>query len=124
MNNYFEISTRLIEATSIRIVRYLYRAIDWNQRLIGILGARGTGKTTLMLQRLKMHYPLTREALYLSLDRLVMLNYSLYAMADQFYKLGGKIHHLTPIGRRDIKTYWINFGIKFLFSSFQLNLHK
>lgn len=114
MNNYFEISARLIEATSIQIVRYLYHAIDWNQRLIGILGARGTGKTTLMLQRLRMHYPSTREALYLSLDRLVMLNYSLYEMADQFYKLGGKILfidevHKYPNWAIEIKSIYDDF---------------
>ncbi len=97
MNNYFEISARLTEATSIQIIRYLYRIIDWNQRLIGILGARGTGKTTLLLQRLKMQYPSNREALYLSLDRLVLLNYSLYELADRFYKQGGNILFLDEV---------------------------
>jgi uncharacterized protein len=122
MNNYFEISARLIEATSIQIVRYLYHAIDWNQRLIGILGARGTGKTTLMLQRLKMHFPSTREALYLSLDRLVMLNYSLYEMADQFYKLGGKILfidevHKYPNWAIEIKSIYDDFpSLQIVFS--------
>lgn len=122
MNNYFEISARLIEATSIQIVRYLYHVIDWNQRLIGILGARGTGKTTLMLQRLKMHFPSNREALYLSLDRLVMLNYSLYEMADQFYKLGGKILfidevHKYPNWAIEIKSIYDDFpSLQIVFS--------
>ncbi len=97
MNNYFETSARLIEATSTKIVRYLYHTIDWNQRLTGILGARGTGKTTLMLQRLRMQYAGNREALYLSLDRLVLLNYPLYELADWFYKMGGKILFLDEV---------------------------
>ena len=97
MKNYFETSLRLIEATSIQVVRYLYHEIDWNQRLIGILGARGTGKTTLMLQRLKINYSTKSEALYLSLDRMVLLNYSLYDLADEFYKMGGQILYLDEV---------------------------
>lgn len=97
MNNYFDTSVRLIQATTTNIVRYLYVEIDWKQRLIGILGARGTGKTTLMLQRLKKQYTESHEALYLSLDRLVLLNNSLYDMADRFYKQGGKILFLDEV---------------------------
>lgn len=97
MKNYFETSLRLIEATSLQVVRYLYHEIDWNQRLIGILGARGTGKTTLMLQRLKINYSTKSEALYLSLDRMVLLNYSLYDLADEFYKMGGQILYLDEV---------------------------
>ena len=40
MKSNFETSNRLIAATSIKIVRYLYDEIDWKQRLVGILGAR------------------------------------------------------------------------------------
>ncbi|HEY9561868.1 MAG TPA: hypothetical protein VIR29_13880 [Anseongella sp.] len=46
----------LIRDQPLRILRSLTEKIDWNDRLIGILGARGTGKTTLMLQRLKKEY--------------------------------------------------------------------
>ena len=97
MNKYYEIAARLVQATSTQIVRYLYDSIDWNQRLIGILGARGTGKTTLMLHRLKLHHAENREALYLSLDRLVLLNESLYNLADLFYKQGGKFLFLDEV---------------------------
>ena len=44
----------LIDNTSLQFVRYLYDKIDWNSRFIAILGARGVGKTTLLLQRIKM----------------------------------------------------------------------
>ena len=90
MNNYFVTSTRLINTTSTEIVRYLYHTINWEQRLIGIPGARGTGKTTLMLQYLKLNHATSNTALYLSLDRMVLLNYSLYDLADQFYKQVGQ----------------------------------
>lgn len=90
MKSYYETSSRLIAATSTKIVRYLYDEIDWKQRLVGILGARGTGKTTLMLQYLKNNYGNNQQALYVSLDRLILQNVSLYELADQFYKNGGE----------------------------------
>ncbi|MFW6352713.1 MAG: ATP-binding protein [Bacteroidota bacterium] len=65
--------------------------------MIGILGARGTGKTTLMLQRLKLHFAGSEEALYVSLDRLVLLNESVYELADLFYKHGGKFLFLDEV---------------------------
>ena len=37
--------------------RYLYHQINWDARLIGIRGARGTGKTTMLLQYIREHYP-------------------------------------------------------------------
>lgn len=122
MNNYFETTARLIQATSTQIVRYLYHVIDWNQRLIGILGARGTGKTTLMLQRLKMQYTENGEAMYLSIDRLVLLNYSLYELADQFYKQGGKILFLDEVHKYpnwaiEIKSIYDDFpSVQIVFS--------
>lgn len=41
---------RKLSATDLRFRRYLYADIDWNVRLLGINGARGVGKTTLLLQ--------------------------------------------------------------------------
>lgn len=122
MNNYFETSARLIDATSTEIVRYLYQNIDWEQRLIGILGARGTGKTTLMLQYLKNHYLKSREALYLSLDRLVLFNYSLYELADQFYKQGGQRLFLDEVHKYpnwaiEVKSIYDDFpSVRIVFS--------
>jgi len=43
------ISDRLLQSTSTDFLRYLYNEIDWNNRLIGIIGAKGTGKSTLLL---------------------------------------------------------------------------
>lgn len=49
--------TRLVDSTPVKYRRYLYDEIDWQDRLIGITGARGTGKTTLLLQHIKMNFP-------------------------------------------------------------------
>ncbi len=55
MENLFREQQRLIESVS-QTKRYIYDRIDWNERCIGILGARGTGKTTLMLQYVRERY--------------------------------------------------------------------
>ncbi len=43
-------STKKIQQTELRFERYLSKEINWDRKLIGIKGARGTGKTTLLLQ--------------------------------------------------------------------------
>lgn len=48
-----ENSQRLVRSTQTEFIRDIYTAIDWKQGLIGIVGQRGVGKTTLMLQYLK-----------------------------------------------------------------------
>lgn len=122
MNKYIESSSRLVAATSTDIVRNLYHKIDWDQRLIGILGARGVGKTTLMLQFMKLHYGSSNMALYVSLDKMVLFNDSLYDMADQFYKAGG-VHllldevHKYPGWALEIKSIYDDFpSMKITFS--------
>ena len=122
MKKYFEISSRLTGSTSVEIVRSLYHTIDWNQRLIGILGARGTGKTTLMLQFIKKNYTNPTDALYVSLDKMVLFNQSLYEVADWFYKSGGA-HlfldevHKYPTWAMEVKSIYDDFpSLKIVFS--------
>ena len=55
---------RLLAVTSTAYIRNLMNTIHWNNRLVAIRGARGVGKTTLMLQYLKLNYVADgREAL-------------------------------------------------------------
>ena len=64
-------SDRMLHAAPRGFHRYLYSQIDWNDRLVCIKGARGTGKTTLMLQRLRETFGhASSSALYASLDDL------------------------------------------------------
>ena len=70
-----------------KFTRYLFGSIDWNDRLIGIMGARGTGKTTLLLQYSRLKLP-ADKSLYLSLDDLYFQQHTLVDVADYFYKLG------------------------------------
>lgn len=61
-------SRALVRHISLEKRRYLYDHMDWGDRLIFIMGARGTGKTTLLLQHIKMTDPNGKSSVYLSLD--------------------------------------------------------
>lgn len=68
--------------------RFLYHNLPWEQRLIGIKGSRGTGKTTLLLQRLA-ELPVGK-GIYLSLDDLFFSGNNLVSFAEWFLQLGGE----------------------------------
>ena len=77
---------RLLRLTSTEIIRDLYHTISWNARLIGIKGARGVGKTTMMLQRIKLAFPDPKKALYVSLDDVWFASHSLIDLAEMASK--------------------------------------
>jgi hypothetical protein len=79
---------RLLEVTDLGFKRYLYGQINWQHRLIAILGARGTGKTTLMLQRIK-EMQAGSGILYVSADNIHFSNETLLNLAERFHALGG-----------------------------------
>jgi predicted AAA+ superfamily ATPase len=81
--------TRL-NSINLNFKRYLYQQINWNNRLIAIIGARGVGKTTLLLQHIKENHNDLTEVMYISLDNLYFVKNSLSDFADEFVKLGGK----------------------------------
>ena len=68
-------SDRMVEATTTGFHRYLAARIDWRDRLVCIEGARGTGKSTLMRQRIKETFGLAGRAVYVSLDDLWFSNH-------------------------------------------------
>jgi predicted AAA+ superfamily ATPase len=90
MENFFREQQRLIEAVS-PTRRYLYDHIHWNERCVGILGARGTGKTTLMLQHIKESYGASDKALYISVDSPFFQAHDLFEFAREFHQMGGEV---------------------------------
>lgn len=91
MESLFIKQERLLAQTSTGIVRELMNQIHWNNRLIAIRGSRGVGKTTLMLQYIKLNYqPGSREVLYCTLDSIYFSNHTLLDFIDKFYIQGGK----------------------------------
>ncbi|MDR3201484.1 MAG: AAA family ATPase [Spirochaetales bacterium] len=89
MEEVTEQSNRRIERTSLDFVRSLSDHVQWKSRFIGIRGARGTGKTTLLLQRIKQGFRKPGRALYVSLDNLWFARNNLQDLADSFVKRGG-----------------------------------
>lgn len=79
------------------LVRSLMTDIEWNWRLTGIKGARGVGKTTLMLQRLKQLGLSTDEAVYASCDHLWFSENTLVGLAEMFTMSGGKYLFLDEV---------------------------
>lgn len=79
----------LLEQTSSYFHRYLYSEINWKARMIGILGARGVGKSTMVLQYIKEN-PNTKS-LYISADMTYFLLHQLTEVADEFCKDGGEL---------------------------------
>ncbi len=88
-----------IARTQLKSVRPFIDKIDWTNRVIGIKGNRGVGKTTIILQYLKLNYKTKGESLYVSLDDLYFSEHRLYELADIFSKKGGKILALDEIHR-------------------------
>lgn len=119
------------DAVSETFYRYLYDSIDWKQRLISISGARGVGKTTIMLQHVRKKYGLSDEALYISLDDIYFAANRLTDLTDEFVKNGGKCLiidevHKYKMWSREIKNIYDRYnGLKIIFSgSSLLEIHK
>ena len=86
----------LIDRVDTRFVRYLHNEIDWNSRLVAILGTRGVGKTTLLLQHIKLTNAIT-SSLYVTADDLYFSRNTLTGLAQQFYQQGGKYLYIDEI---------------------------
>lgn len=79
---------RKLAATDMRFKRYLYKKINWKVRLLGIKGARGVGKTTLLLQRIKENFGNADNVFYVSLDNLWFQNHSAEELVEFLYTHG------------------------------------
>ncbi len=115
MKQLFAAFYRKLEDTNMRFERYLKNQIDWNNRLIAITGARGTGKTTMLLQHIKEQYGDHPEhVLFVSLDNIYFSSRNLYSLADDFYAFGGKELfldevHKYPTWAQEIKNIYDDF---------------
>ncbi len=97
MENLIHVSDQLIAGVTLKYSRYLSNQINWDNRLIGIKGARGTGKTTLVLQWLKKEGLPSHKRVYFSLDELYFTQNDLMDTINEFYQNGGKIVVLDEV---------------------------
>lgn len=90
---------QLLKGIRCNFLRYLYKQIQWDSRLIGIFGSRGVGKTTLLLQRIKLAFNDSDKALYLDLDSILFQREKMIEVALRFYKTGGTHLFLDSVHR-------------------------
>lgn len=89
MQNLYRNFRLQLELVSTDFIRFLHDKIAWDSRLIAIVGSRGVGKTTLLLQHIKK-YEKTEDVLYITADDFYFTNHRLFDLAYQFYTQGGK----------------------------------
>ena len=92
---------RKIAKISLRFKRYLYAQINWQARIIAIKGARGVGKTTMLLQHILEHYQDIDQTLYASLDDLWFSTHSLLELVDWADRHGISRLYLDEVHRYD-----------------------
>ena len=92
----YEIYMDRLARTSTKFVRYLHGDINWKSRLIVITGARGVGKTTMLLQHIKLSEA-DASSLYISADNIYFTDNSLYDVASKFHKLNGKFLYIDEV---------------------------
>ena len=116
MEEYFEFFYRELRKTDLSFQRYLIDDIDWEGRLSAITGARGTGKTTMILQHIKRTFGNSpTEALYISADNIRFSGNRLFDLANDFEKLGGKYLFIDEVHKyenwsQEIKNIYDSFS--------------
>jgi len=125
MRNLFEISEKMVELTDTTFIRPQMAWLQQSERLIGIKGSRGVGKTTLLLQYAKKF--LHQEPfIYISLDNLYFTENKIFDFADEFVKNGGKyllideVHHYPGWSVELKNIYDTQSGLKVIYTGSSL----
>lgn len=96
MDRLFEYSNKLISQVDTSFVRYMYEQINWQNRLVGLVGPRGVGKTTMILQYIKKNLDLN-QTLYVTAEDFYFAQNRLIDLAEYFVKSGGKYLFIDEI---------------------------
>ena len=91
METFYRTHRYLVEHTNAPVRRDLMDEIDWNDRLIGIKGTRGVGKTTFLLQYAKEKFGTDHSCLFINMNNFYFSKYTLVEFAAEFVKRGGKV---------------------------------
>lgn len=114
MEQLFEFFKRKLKETPTAFLRYKYGEIKWSGRFFALVGPRGVGKSTLLLQYIKQQLE-EKSTLYVSADHLYFAEHTLVALADWFVKMGGK-HlfideiHKYPGWSRELKQIYDSYS--------------
>lgn len=96
MDQLYDLFRASLSEIDTSFMRYLHAEVDWNARMLAIIGARGVGKTTLLLQHIKL-YNSTDDTLFVYADDLYFTEHRLFDTASTFYKNGGKHLYIDEI---------------------------
>ena len=87
----------MLRNTPDRFRRYMFNRIDWNARMVGIIGPRGVGKSTMILQKIREGQDSLYPQLYVSADHTFFSTHTLTELADNFVKEGGKHLYIDEV---------------------------
>lgn len=119
-NKLYEYMAELLKRIPLDFVRYKYDEINWDGRMVGIIGPRGVGKSTMVLQRIKQSAG--GHHLYVSADNIYFTSHSLMNLADEFIKEGGthlyidEIHKYAGWSRELKQIYDMHQALHILFT--------
>ena len=91
----YDYMTEMLRQTPMAMQRYIYDEINWDSRLVGIVGPRGVGKSTLLLQRIRRSS--AGSHLYVSADHFYFSHHSLIDLVDDFVKENGTHIYIDEI---------------------------
>ncbi len=97
MDRIYKTYGRLLAETDLSFTRYLYEKINWDNKLIVIKGAKGVGKTTMLLQHILKSFTDKQKALYVSLDHIWFASHSILDLAEYHYTHGGTYLFLDEV---------------------------
>lgn len=130
MEQLTELFRRLLRLTDTTYVRFLHDQIDWSSRMLGIVGPRGVGKTTMLLQHIKLYHSV-EDTLFVNADDIYFAEHRLFDLASDFYKNGGKHLFIDEVHKyqdwskelKMIYDYYPDFQVIFTGSSI-LDIYK
>lgn len=122
MEAFYRTHNYLVEHMQAPVRRALMDEINWNDRLIGIKGTRGVGKTTFLLQYAKEKFGTDRSCLYINMNNFYFSGHSLVDFAYEFQKNGGKVLLIDQVFKypewsKDLRTCYDRFpNLKIVFT--------
>ncbi len=121
LDKLYEKSNQILKLQNYVYKRYFFHTVNFNDKMVGILGSRGVGKTTVIIQYLSLLDLPQSKKLYFSADSIITSSVSLYDIADEFSKSGGKVLAIDEIHKykdfeKELKEIYDFLDLKVIFS--------
>jgi len=123
MEAFFRTHRYLVEHVNAPVRRTLMDEIDWTDRMIGIKGTRGVGKTTFLLQYAKEKFDVgDKQCLYINMNNFYFQGRGIADFAGEFYHRGGRVLLIDQVFKQDDwsqelrKCYDLYPGLKIVFT--------